>query len=43
MCTEGRHPLVWSPQYQRDVLQGEVQRRVQELLQDALTSLLRDR
>ena len=26
--------LVWSPKYRRDVLQGEVQRRVQELFVD---------
>jgi putative transposase len=26
--------LVWSPKYRRDVLQGEVQRRVQELFAD---------
>ena len=26
--------LVWSPKYRRDVLQGEIQRRVQALLAD---------
>jgi putative transposase len=28
------YPWVWSPKYRRDVLQGEVQRRVQELFAD---------
>ena len=26
--------LVWSPKYRRDVLQGEIQQRVQELFTD---------
>jgi len=29
-----QYHLVWSPKYRRDVLQGEVQRRVQELFAD---------
>ena len=28
------YPLVWPPKYRRDVLQGEVQRRVQEICVD---------
>ena len=28
------YPLVWSPKYRRDVLQGEIQQRVQALFAD---------
>jgi REP element-mobilizing transposase RayT len=31
---ETLYHLVWSPKYRRDVVQGEVQRRVQELFAD---------